>query len=116
SRRDGPVGPPRPAGRQYNRTGRRKDRPGAMTFETLLVEQHGTVLLVTLNRPEALNALNAQLLSEMSALIAGVAADAGLRVLVLTGAGDRAFGAGADIAELVSLDGEGARHFAASGQ
>ena len=87
-----------------------------MTFETLLVEQHGTVLLVTLNRPEALNALNAKLLSEMSALIAGVAADAGLRVLVLTGAGDRAFGAGADIAELVSLDAEGARHFAASGQ
>ena len=104
------------AGRRYNRAGRRKDRPGAMTFETLLVEQHGTVVLVTLNRPEALNALNAKLLSEMSALIAGVAADAGLRVLVLTGAGDRAFGAGADIAELVSLDAEGARHFAASGQ
>ena len=56
-----------------------------MTFETLLVEQHDTVVLVTLNRPTALNALNGQLLAEMSALIAGVAADAGLRVLVLTG-------------------------------
>ena len=80
-----------------------------MTFETLLVEQHGTVMLATLNRPQALNALNATLLTELSALIAGVATDAGLRVLMLTGAGDRAFGAGADIAELASLDAEGAR-------
>ena len=87
-----------------------------MTFETLLVEQHGTVMLATLNRPHALNALNAAMLSELSALIAGVATDAGLRVLVLTGAGDRAFVAGADIAELASLDAEGARRFAASGQ
>ena len=55
----GPVGPPRPSGRQTNRAADRKGRPDAMTFETLLVEQHGTVLLVTLNRPEALNALNA---------------------------------------------------------
>lgn len=87
-----------------------------MTFETLLVEQHGTVLLVTLNRPRSLNALNAQLLAELSALVAGAAADAGVRALVLTGAGDRAFAAGADIAELASLDAESARHFAASGQ
>lgn len=87
-----------------------------MTFETLLVEQHGTVLLVTLNRPHSLNALNAQLLAELSALVAGAAADAGVRALVLTGAGDRAFAAGADIAELASLDAESARHFAASGQ
>lgn len=87
-----------------------------MTFVTLLVEQHGTVLLVTLNRPHSLNALNAQLLAELSALVAGAAADAGVRALVLTGAGDRAFAAGADIAELASLDAESARHFAASGQ
>lgn len=87
-----------------------------MTFGTLLVEQHGTVLLVTLNRPHSLNALNAQLLAELSALVAGAAADAGVRALVLTGAGDRAFAAGADIAELASLDAESARHFAASGQ
>lgn len=87
-----------------------------MTFETLLVEQHGAVLLVTLNRPQSHNALNGQLLTELSALIAGAAADAGVRALVLTGAGDRAFVAGADITELASLDAEGARRFAASGQ
>lgn len=87
-----------------------------MTFETLLVEQHGAVLLVTLNRPQSLNALNGQMLTELSALIAGAAADAGVRALVLTGAGDRAFVAGADITELASLDAEGARRFAASGQ
>ena len=87
-----------------------------MTFETLLVEQHGTVLLVTLNRPHLLNALNAQMLAELRALVAGAAVDAGVRALVLTGAGDRAFAAGADIAELASLDAESARHFAARGQ
>lgn len=87
-----------------------------MTFETLLVEQHGTVLLVTLNRPSALNALNAQLLAELSAVVAGVASDAGVRAMVLTGAGDRAFAAGADIAELSTLDAESGRRFAASGQ
>ncbi len=87
-----------------------------MTFETLLIEQHGTVLLVTLNRPRALNALTGQVLTELSALIAGAAADAGVRVLVLTGAGDRAFAAGADINELASLDAESGRRFAASGQ
>jgi len=87
-----------------------------MTFETLLVEQHGTVLLVTLNRPRALNALNGKMFSELSALIAGAAIDAGVRALVVTGAGTKAFVAGADITELASLDAEGARHFAASGQ
>ena len=87
-----------------------------MTFETLLVEQHGMVLLVTLNRPSALNALNAQLLAELSAVVAGVASDAGVRAMVLTGAGDRAFAAGADIAELSTLDAESGRRFAASGQ
>ena len=87
-----------------------------MTFETLLVEQHGTVLLVTLNRPHALNALNGKMFSELSALIAGAAIDAGVRALVVTGAGSKAFVAGADITELASLDAEGARHFAASGQ
>jgi len=87
-----------------------------MTFETLLVEQHDAVLLVTLNRPRALNALNGQLLSELSAVVARVASDAGVRALVLTGAGDRAFVAGADITELAALDAESARRFAASGQ
>ena len=87
-----------------------------MTFETLLVEQHGTVLAVTLNRPRALNALNGQLLAELSAVVAAAASDAGVRSLVLTGAGDRAFAAGADITELASLDAESGRRFAASGQ
>jgi len=87
-----------------------------MTFETLLIEQHDAVLLVTLNRPGALNALNGQLLAELSAVVAGVADDAGVRALVLTGAGDRAFVAGADITELAALDAESARRFAASGQ
>jgi len=87
-----------------------------MTFEALRVEQDGTVLTVTLNRPQALNALTGRLISELSAVVAGVAADAGVRALVLTGAGDRAFVAGADINELAALDAESGRRFAASGQ
>jgi enoyl-CoA hydratase/carnithine racemase len=55
--------------------------------------------LLTLNRPEKLNALSTKLLAEFSAALDAVAADPSIRVLILTGAGDRAFAAGADIAE-----------------
>ncbi len=63
-----------------------------MTYETLLVEQRGAVTLVTLNRPQALNALNAQVLADFSAVMAAYDADAGQRCLVLTGS-EKAFAA-----------------------
>lgn len=56
-----------------------------MAYETLIVEQHGAVTLVTLNRPKALNALNAQLLADLEAAFAAFEADAGQGCLVLTG-------------------------------
>jgi enoyl-CoA hydratase len=80
------------------------------------VERDGAVAVVTLNRPDALNALNRQLLTELSAAVAELGAADDVRVLVLTGSGDRAFAAGADIAELAALDAEQARRFAESGQ
>jgi enoyl-CoA hydratase len=74
-----------------------------MAFETLLVEQRGAVTLVTINRPQALNALNSQLLDEMIAAFAAFEADPGQRCAVLTGAGDKAFAAGADIKEMAAM-------------
>ena len=69
-----------------------------MAYETLIVEAHGAVALIRLNRPEALNALNSQLLEELGRALDAAEADDGVRCLVLTGS-DRAFAAGADIGE-----------------
>ncbi len=70
-----------------------------MTYETLLVEQHQAVTLVRLNRPQALNALNSQVLADLTAVMAAYDADPAQRCLVLTGS-DKAFAAGADIKEM----------------
>ncbi|MGE0180016.1 MAG: enoyl-CoA hydratase [Sphingomonas sp.] len=69
------------------------------TYETILVEQHGAVTLVTLNRPQALNALNSQVLAELIDAFQAYDADASQRCLVLTGS-EKAFAAGADIKEM----------------
>ncbi|HKP78214.1 MAG TPA: enoyl-CoA hydratase [Phenylobacterium sp.] len=71
-----------------------------MSYETLIVEAPSAgVTLIRLNRPEALNALNSQLLGELSAALDAAEADEGVRCVVLTGS-DRAFAAGADIKEM----------------
>ncbi len=70
-----------------------------MSYETILVEQHDAVTLVRLNRPQALNALNSQVLADLIAAFAAYDADPGQRCLVLTGS-DKAFAAGADIKEM----------------
>ena len=69
-------------------------------YQTVIVEQRSAVTLVTLNRPQALNALNSQVLRELIDVFAAYDADEGQRCLVLTGSGDRAFAAGADIKEM----------------
>ncbi|MCX7863896.1 MAG: enoyl-CoA hydratase-related protein [Novosphingobium sp.] len=73
-------------------------------YETILVEKKGAVTLITLNRPHALNALNSTVLKELTAAFADYEADDSQGCAVVTGAGDKAFAAGADIAEMVSLD------------
>ena len=70
-----------------------------MAYETLLVETQGAVTLVRLNRPQALNALNSQVLADLIAAFAAYDADASQRCLVLTGS-EKAFAAGADIKEM----------------
>ena len=75
----------------------------ARTFESIAVEIDGAVAVITLNRPSVLNALNAQLLTELSAALSDLEADAEVRVLIITGSGPKAFAAGADIGELNAL-------------
>jgi enoyl-CoA hydratase len=70
-----------------------------MSYETILVEKRGAVTLITLNRPQALNALNSAVLAELIAAFAAFDADPGQRCAVLTGS-ERAFAAGADIKEM----------------
>jgi enoyl-CoA hydratase len=72
-----------------------------MTYETIIVAHHDAVTLVTLNRPQALNALNSQVLAELIDAFAKYDADPGQRCLVLTG-NEKAFAAGADIREMSS--------------
>ena len=73
----------------------------ADTFETLIIERQDGYALVRLNRPEALNALNSQLMADLSAFLDAVEHDDGVRCIVLTGS-DKAFAAGADIKEMSS--------------
>ena len=69
------------------------------TYDTALVERRGAVTLVTLNRPQALNALNSKVLSELIEIFGAYDADEGQRCLMLTGS-EKAFAAGADIKEM----------------
>ncbi|MFO1174874.1 MAG: enoyl-CoA hydratase [Paracoccaceae bacterium] len=70
-----------------------------MTYQTLLVERHGPVALIRLNRPAALNALNSQLMGELAAALSAMDRDDGVRAIVLTGS-EKAFAAGADVREM----------------
>lgn len=71
-----------------------------MSYETITVEQHDAVTLITLNRPKALNALNSQVLDDLIDAFGHYEADDSQRCAVLTGSGDKAFAAGADIKEM----------------
>ncbi|GGK67153.1 enoyl-CoA hydratase-related protein [Amphritea balenae] len=74
------------------------------TFNNILLEQvRDGVYLLTINRPKVLNALNAQTLEEMNNAVSTVTADKGARVLLITGSGEKAFVAGADIAHMSNL-------------
>jgi len=89
-----------------------------MTFANLLYELDADsgILTITLNRPTKLNALNAATITELGQAIDQARADASVRGVLLTGSGEKAFVAGADIAELAQLSGPGAQEASAKGQ
>lgn len=74
-----------------------------MPYETLLVERDGAVALITINRPKSLNALNNTVMRELVAAFEELEADRSILAVIVTGTGERAFVAGADIAELAAL-------------
>lgn len=87
-----------------------------MTYETLLLEIDDAVAVVTVNRPEKLNALNAQVITELRDCLGALRRDDAVRVVVLTGAGEKAFVAGADIGELAGAGGPALERMAERGQ
>src|SRR5512139_3233582 len=88
-----------------------------MADDTLVLrESSDGVARLTVNRPDKLNALNAEVLAALCSRFAEVGADPQVRAIVLTGAGVKAFVAGADIAEMAALAPEAARAFARAGQ
>jgi enoyl-CoA hydratase len=86
-----------------------------MAYENILFEQDGPVGILTVNRPKSLNALNPATVSEIGACVEAVRQDASIRCLIITGAGDRAFVAGADIAAMVTMGAIEGKAFSAHG-
>jgi enoyl-CoA hydratase len=90
--------------------------PAEPLYQTLLFERRGPIAIVTLNRPEVLNALNHQMFTDLDDLFGELTLDSTLRAVLLTGAGPKAFAAGADIAELALTDAHTGETLALRGQ
>ncbi|MCP4745742.1 MAG: enoyl-CoA hydratase/isomerase family protein [Desulfobacteraceae bacterium] len=87
-----------------------------MMYENILVDTKEEIATITFNRPKSLNALNGALFSELSVALDSIQSDESIRVLILTGAGEKAFVAGADITELAQFNPLQAKEFAHKGQ
>jgi enoyl-CoA hydratase len=87
-----------------------------MGFDNLLVEKSGSIARITINRPSKLNALSIRTVVELIEAFSQMRDDSDVGVVILTGAGDRSFAAGADIPELLTLDPIEGKAFAARGQ
>ncbi|MDF1563444.1 MAG: enoyl-CoA hydratase-related protein [Deltaproteobacteria bacterium] len=87
-----------------------------MSYENLKVEVEGGIATVTIDRPKALNALNPETITELGEAFAALRDSGEVRVAILTGGGEKAFVAGADISAMAGYTVEEARHFATLGQ
>ena len=87
-----------------------------MTFSNILFEKKDSIAYVTVNRPKVLNALNMATMDELRAVFHDIKNDSGVRVVILTGAGEKAFIAGADIGELAQNNAVVAKEYALRGQ
>src|SRR5580765_4245122 len=80
------------------------------------LEPQGEIALLRINRPEALNAMNIDVISELSRTVDIVGADESIKVVIITGSGDKSFCAGADISYMVNIDPISAEKYASSAQ
>src|ERR671939_782613 len=86
------------------------------TMKYIQVEPQGDIATIKINRPEALNAMNTDVIAELSRTIDIVGVDDTIKVIIITGAGERSFCAGADIAYMVNIDPMKAEKYASSAQ
>ncbi len=87
-----------------------------MELTNLLYEASDGIAVITVNRPDKLNALNRETLKELAQVLQTAEEDASVKAVLVTGAGEKAFVAGADISEIASLDAQAGRNFALFGQ
>lgn len=87
-----------------------------MDYKNILVEKNNRAALITMNRPDKLNALNNETLEELQKIFTGLKTDNEVSVVIITGSGEKAFVAGADISELNKLDMISAKKFSEKGQ
>jgi enoyl-CoA hydratase len=87
-----------------------------MGYENILLDKQNKISVITINRPESLNALNAKTISELSSALEELNTDADCRVIILTGSGEKSFVAGADIKEFSDFGQEKAEELARNGQ
>jgi enoyl-CoA hydratase len=87
-----------------------------MAYENILLERSEAIAQITLNRPKVLNALNRALFIELDTALDEIVADDAVRAVILTGSGEKAFAAGADIQELARVDGVAGQKLALDGQ
>lgn len=87
-----------------------------MEYANLLFEKSGPLAVITINRPKALNALNSDTLSELSAVLDELGRDTSVKVVILTGSGEKAFVAGADISQMKDFNTLEGRRFGQLGQ
>ena len=86
-----------------------------IAYENVKLEMDGPIGVITIDRPKALNALNTRTLTELEQVLDAVAIDRTIRAVIITGSGEKAFVAGADISEMANFQPESARRFAALG-
>lgn len=87
-----------------------------MNFENILVDQDGGLTTITINRPKKLNALNKATIEELNAVLSDLQNESDTKVIIITGSGDKAFVAGADISEFAHFSEEDGGRLAAKGQ
>ncbi len=87
-----------------------------MNYQTLIFSTHDRLAILTINRPDKLNSLNAQCKQELREVFTSLKTNTEVDVIILTGAGEKSFVAGTDIGELTSLNAETGKEFASGGQ